>query len=239
VVEGQFRIELRELRMCDPLVTALQVFGAAKQQINSNSVFAAEIRWQGNCNLRNFSETDFLREAAWVILCSGFRAAVIRKHFDFISLCFCDWESAASICTHADQCRETALSCFRNRRKIEAIIGTASYVVDIGFEQTRRCVLKDPIGTLQNLPSIGPVTAYHLAKNLGMRTAKPDRHLVHLALSLGFGSPHDLCSAIAESTGDPVQIVDLILWRYLEQRLWIKPPETDDSWGCSERTADA
>jgi hypothetical protein len=72
-----------------------------------------------------------------------------------------------------------------------------------------------------------------------MRTAKPDRHLVHLALSLGFGSPHDLCSAIAESTGDPVQIVDLILWRYLEQRLWIKPPETDDSWGCSERTADA
>jgi len=38
---------------------------------------------------------------------------------------------------------------------------------------------------LQQLPFIGPVTAFHLAKNLGIEAVKPDRHLCRLSKLLG------------------------------------------------------
>jgi hypothetical protein len=65
---------------------------------------------------------------------------------------------------------------------------------------------------------IGAVTAFHLAKNLGADVAKPDRHLVRLAASQGFPDVHSLCSTIAKETGDPLRIVDIILWRFLVQK---------------------
>src|SRR6476469_9486418 len=77
------------------------------------SNFAAEIDWQCQKVFQHFTESDLLREAAWVILCSGFRESVVRQNFDFISLCFCDWQSAAQICDCAEQCRATALTKFK------------------------------------------------------------------------------------------------------------------------------
>lgn len=152
-----------------------------------------------------------------MILCSGFKEAIVKRHFDFISLCFCDWESSEEICIRAEQCRRTALGRFHNIRKINAIVETAFHVTRIGFGNIRRTVLEDPIGTLRRIPHIGPVTSFHLAKNLGMNTAKPDRHLSRFAASMGFHDAHDLCKVITDHTGEPVDVVDLILWRYIER----------------------
>ena len=66
--------------------------------------FAWEISWQKQRLATVFSECDLLREAAWVILCSGFRETVVRKCFDYVSLCFCDWESATSISENRTAC---------------------------------------------------------------------------------------------------------------------------------------
>jgi hypothetical protein len=190
---------------------------SAKERL-CQSGFAREIDWQLGREFGAFSERDLLREVAWVVLCSGFREAIVRQHFDFISLCFCDWESAAAICRHADQCRATALTEFGNGKKLDAIVGTAIILDRIGFLQFKHHVLDDPIPALRTLPFIGPVTAFHLAKNLGLGTAKPDRHLERLARSKGYAGAHHLCSALAVATGDPIQVVDIVLWRYSERR---------------------
>jgi len=188
--------------------------------------FASEIHWQLEQKFDAFTERDLLRESAWVILCSGFREAVVRRCFDLISLCFCDWESAADICNSAALCRSTALATFGNRQKIGAILDTAAIVNRLGFTLIKQNILSDPIRSLQLLPFIGPVTAFHLAKNLGYATAKPDRHLVRLADALGYQDVHQLCSALSQATGDPIQVVDVVLWRYSEHSGRLRPIRT-------------
>ena len=65
---------------------------------------------------------------------------------------------------------------------------------------------------LRELPWIGPVTMYHLAKNLGADEAKPDVHLERLAR--GDQTTTDrLCRRLARQSGMRVASVDSILWR--------------------------
>jgi hypothetical protein len=85
----------------------------------------------------------------------------------------------------------------------------------MGFSMFKREVLRDPISVLSQLPYIGPVTVWHLAKNLGLNVSKPDRHLVRVSNRFGFKSATQFCSSIARATGERVNVVDLIVWRYL------------------------
>lgn len=179
-----------------------------------NAGFAWEIDWQRSRTTRPFNESDFLREAAWVILCSGFREDAVRSRFDYLSLCFCDWESARAIVSNRDACIATASSGFGNHRKLEAIAGVADLVFSTGFNHVRRRVQADPIAELQTFPFIGPVTSWHLAKNLGLDVAKNDRHLARLAAKFKLPDAHALCRLIAESTGELASVVDIVLWRY-------------------------
>jgi hypothetical protein len=110
------------------------------------------------------------------------------------------------------------MSCFRNERKLQAILDSAEYIRGAGFEYYKEQILRDPLPALSILPFIGKVTAKHLAKNLGFDLAKADRHLSKFSRSMGFEDPQELCVGISGATGDPVRVVDLILWRYLEQR---------------------
>lgn len=70
----------------------------------------------------------------------------------------------------------------------------------------------DKIAFLAELPWIGPITKWHLAKNFGVECAKPDRHLTRLADAEGL-SVTDLCSRLAGESGDRIATVDLVLWR--------------------------
>ena len=196
--------------------SSLALYSAAKEKLAREN-FAAEIQWQSRQVFAAFTECDLLRELAWVILCSGFKESVVRRYFSFISLCFCDWQSAASICEHADRCKATALSIFNYEKKIDALIKSASVIHQVGFAEMKRNILKNPITFLQIFPFIGPITAFHLAKNLGFPTAKPDRHLQKMARTLGYTDVQELCSFLSKATGDPVQVVDIVLWRYAER----------------------
>lgn len=170
--------------------------------------------WQNSLDFNNFSETDLLRESAWVILCSGFRESVVRKIFNYISLCFCDWESAEKIIRNKELCRETALSRIKHPKKIEAIIEIAQKIHNKGFENLKEKIIRNPLEELIKLPYIGKVTVFHLAKNLGLNIAKPDRHLVRMARTYGYKDVQVFVKKIAEASNDPIPIVDLILWRY-------------------------
>src|SRR5437899_2903654 len=129
--------------------------------------YDTEIEWQRSRVFSSFCESDLLREGAWVILCSGFKESLVRREFNYISLCFCDWESAESIARNADVCRHTAMAAFRNSRKIGAIIGLAERIAAVGFENLKAMIISKPLTELQKFAYIGPITTYHLAKNLG------------------------------------------------------------------------
>jgi hypothetical protein len=179
--------------------------------------FGHEILWQRTVCIEDVTESDFLREAAWVIFCTGFRERTVRRLFSYLSLCFCDWESGAIIAEHAEVCQTAALAALNNPPKVNAIIQIAREVDCEGFAKLRDEILLRPVERLRELPYIGPVTAFHLAKNLGLPVAKPDRHLQRLAAILSYPDAHTLCQDLALRTGDPPHVVDLILWRFLAE----------------------
>ena len=72
----------------------------------------------------------------------------------------------------------------------------------------------DKLEYLETLPWIGPITKYHLARNIGLDCAKPDRHLMKLAERFEFKDVQAMCQSIADRTGDRIGVVDVILWRY-------------------------
>lgn len=176
--------------------------------------YAPEIMWQKTLEIQDLTEVHLLRECAWVILSSGMRESVIRKKFPDITHAFFEWASAQEIVLHRDHCIRTALPFFWHERKIEAIAQSAQIIYSKGFEVLRDEIAYDPIGTLRQFPYIGPATSFHVAKNIGLPFAKPDRHLCRLAVLSGYERPSDLCSAIAEYIGDPVAVVDIVLWRF-------------------------
>jgi hypothetical protein len=182
--------------------------------------FAPEIDWQYSVSLYNLDESTLLRESAWVILSGGFRETIVRRRFPQISTAFLDWKSASSIVQNAAKCKNRALRHFNHTGKIDAILSVASRINQDGFYNIVREIVEDGIRFLQQFCFIGPVTSYHLAKNIGVPLAKPDRHLSRLSDNLGYNDVQQLCVDIAKATDEPIAVVDLVLWRYstLNQR---------------------
>jgi len=176
--------------------------------------FHPEIDWQEEIIFEEVTETDFIREAAWVILSSGMRETVIRGKFEKISKAFFNWASAEIIHHNSSDCRKRALQVFRNTKKIDAIIKIASHVYFEEFETVKSILLQEKTIYLRRFPFLGPATSYHLAKNIGLPVAKPDRHLCRIAEATGFETPNELCNEIAQALGENISVVDLVLWRF-------------------------
>lgn len=191
----------------------LDAYLTAKEAVIARG-FAWEIDWQTERRLDRIDESEFLRESAWTVLSAGFREAVVRKLFVPICDAFLGMRSAALIQANRARCRRAALKVFNNRRKVNAILDIASIVDEMGFERVRRQIEHEDMRFLQTLPYIGSITAFHLAKNLGLPVVKPDRHLQRIATVAGFSSPQELCQLISDHLGEPVQVVDVVLWRY-------------------------
>jgi len=176
--------------------------------------YGAEIGWQASLNFDDLTETDFLREYAWVVLSAGMHEYIIRRCFRVISRCFYDWQSSRIIIDQKDKCRRLALSHFNNHRKIDGIIETAHIIDSFGFSSYKETVRHNPLQVLQSLPFVGPITRYHLAKNIGLPFAKPDRHLVRLANSVGYSDVQQFCKDISEYVDDSIAVIDIVLWRF-------------------------
>lgn len=189
-----------------------------------NQGFQNEILWQSSVIFEDLDATTFMRELAWVVLSSGMRERVIRKIFYKVSDCFFNWSSIEMIANNADNCFNEAITFFNHRSKIAAIIYAAKYLNDIEFNEFKLKIKEDPINVLQQFPFIGPITAFHLAKNIGIPIAKPDRHLVRLAHHEGFQDIQNFCMQISKVSGDSVPVVDIVLWRFatIEKNYLIK-----------------
>lgn len=148
-------------------------------------------------------------EYTWVVLNSGMRNTVAQKIMDRV------WPVLA-----ADR---PIAPVFGHKGKVSAIERMWSLRAGWFYEFQRfgvtgnaACdggmVASAVIDWCDSLPWIGKITKYHLAKNLGVDCAKPDRWLVRLADASG-ETVDDLCARLARATGDRVATVDVVLWR--------------------------
>lgn len=173
-----------------------------------------EATWAASVRFATATPQTFLREHAWVALNAGMREAVVRPRFEKLRVVFDDWTSAAWIAENEASLQVLARRHFNHERKIAALLAAPRRVLDEGWNVVRASIAATGVEYLQTWPHIGPVTRYHLARNLGLDVVKPDRHLVRLAEALGCASPEALCQEIAAVTGDRVGVVDIVLWRW-------------------------
>lgn len=184
------------------------------KEIVINAGFKGEIIWQDSVKLSQLTERVFLQEYAWVTLSSGMREQVVRNIFERLAKVFFNWKSAKIISENVIACRQSALEIFGNKNKINAILTTSHIISEFEFPRFKKLIMTNPYETLSELPYIGPITYFHLAKNIGIQVAKPDRHLSRLADILGFQNAQELCSFISVKTGDSIPVIDIVLWRY-------------------------
>lgn len=176
--------------------------------------FEEEINWQANIHFDEVDESIFLREIAWVILSSGMKETIIRNIFDKISKSFFNWTSSKLIVENKDKCFHKAIKYFNNKKKISAIIYAAEKINKIGFYQFKKNISENPIDKLQEFYYIGPITVYHLVKNIGLPYAKPDRHLKRIAKKEGYPDVQKFCHDVSNLTGDSKPVVDIVFWRF-------------------------
>lgn len=176
--------------------------------------YGNEIDWQESINYDQLTPQKFMHEISWVIIASGLSDKVVRKIFPIIKNTMFDFESSELICKNKKKCFEKSLKIFNHAGKINAIIYVAEYIQKNSFPFLKNRISEQGISFIQTFPYMGNATAYHLAKNIGLNYAKPDRHLIRITELLGYNTPHELCEEISVKIQEKKSLVDLVLWRY-------------------------
>lgn len=162
-----------------------------------------EIEWCKNIRLSDITPWRFYQEYSWVVINSGMKNRVAEGiHSRFWHGFQGEWEYS-----------DPDFNAVRHQSKNRALQTVYQDLATV-FNQLKSA--PDRLEYLETLPHIGPVTKYHLARNLGIDCAKPDRHLVRIAAFFGYDDVQKFCQEIADKTGDRIGVVDLIWWRYAE-----------------------
>jgi hypothetical protein len=138
---------------------------------------------------------SFASEAIFVICGSGFRNTVAVSIFKRCMVALREGRSAAEEFGHEGK-HKAIDHIWAEREPLFAAYSAAP----------------DQLEFLQELPWIGPVTVYHLQKNLGGDYAKPDVHMERLARR-DRTTTHKLCRRLAKLSGLRVATCDTLLWR--------------------------
>lgn len=188
----------------------IRAYLAAKRSV-VDSGYAHEVAWQAEV-APPLTPQRFVQEASWVILCTGMSEAIVSRLFPRFVEQLGDL-SPEWLVAHTAIARSRALCIFGHEQKIDSILRIAERARILGSDGLR-CCMQDPEPFLVGLPYIGPVTWRHLAKNLGAPLAKADRHLRRFAAATGRPSVDELCAEISSWLGDPIPVVDIVLWRW-------------------------
>lgn len=176
-------------------------FKKAKEDV-INSGYQWEISICDNRYFFKMTPLHFMREYAWVVINAGMKNQVAEKIYKRL------WSEGVDSIGHLG--------------KRKAIKEMMSDIPELHMKTYEAIFNKLKTGTtdkekidfLENLSWIGKITKFHLARNLGIDCAKPDRHLERLAMRFGFLDTDDMCEYISKKTGERKGTVDVILWRY-------------------------
>lgn len=174
-------------------------YAALRQEVIDMG-YGDEIEWSETVQAPAFAE-DFALEAIFVICNSGMKATVARGIYERVRAALLAGKSASTGFGHPGKVAAID-EIWRDRDNLLAAYLAAD----------------DQITFLADLPFIGAITKYHLARNFGLDFAKPDRHLERIAQDHGT-TPAEMCAALAEASGDRIGTVDLVVWRAAERGL--------------------
>lgn len=192
--------------------TAVKIFEAARTYCEEN--YADELDWANSISpetFRNLRSKQFLSEYCWVVYASGFKVATIESIFPSLRSAFKEFEleSLANM-----KSIKPVLAIFNNERKAGAFLKGSKLIAKEGFSAFKRRLQKEGIDMLEQLPGIGPITKYHLAKNIGLADeAKPDIWLERAADKCS-STVQELVAFLSERYSMSRHAVDVILWRY-------------------------
>lgn len=152
---------------------------------------------------RRFEEQtadDFFFEYVWVVLNSGMKNKVALKIYE--------------------NAKKIGMDAIKHKGKRDAI-EQANVCRYIWFKKLQEMKsIDEQLIFLEMLPWIGPITKYHLARNLGIDVAKPDRHLQRIADHFKYFDVQKMCNTLSLQTNERIGTIDLVLWRFAT----INPP---------------
>ena len=171
----------------------IEFYNQAKQNIIQKG-YQKEIDWVENRQFNDQNITTFFGEYMYVVINSGMKNQV-----------------AEGIYRRAMKAGMSAVGHPQKRKALEL----GMKMKEQWFQELKeKKTFTEQLEYLETLPFIGPVTKYHLARNLGIDCAKPDRHLVRLAEKYGYDNVQEMCQFISDAVGDRIGTVDVVLWRY-------------------------
>ncbi len=165
----------------------------------------------GPHTFKRMTAAQFLEQYCWVVYASGFRFAHVERHFPRIRERF--------RCFSLDQLSrmrtvKPVLRVFNNSNKANSFLKGCKAIGAEGFGKFKKRLRVEGADALESLPGIGPVTKFHLAKNIGLLDrAKPDIWLRRAATSCGC-SVDELVNYLSASTGASHNVVDVAIWHY-------------------------
>ena len=165
-------------------------------------------------HIDEITEDDFFAEYAFAVYVSGFRASVVQKHWPSIRDAYSRF-TVNFVVAHPEKVYAEAMKIIANERKVRSIIKGAQLIAEKGWPTIREEV-KWNIDALKQLPYIGDVLKYQVARNLGFDVIKPDVHLIRMAEHYQL-DPFKMCEKIKEETGLPLHVIDTIIWRASER----------------------
>ena len=152
-----------------------------------------EIMWINNIP-NPVDKILFFKEYSWVVINSGMKNSVAEKIFKNF------WNNGS-----------IDFSAINHPNKNKAM---KKVFKRLDFYFLHFTKSKNKLMYLKSLPHIGDITKYHLARNLGLNYAKPDRHLVRISNLFNYTNVQEFCKKLSILTDDPIGLVDLVLWRF-------------------------
>ncbi len=158
----------------------------------------------------------FLGELAWCVFNAGMKEELIRRKWPALQEAF-RFFSVNMVRLSAAKVRREALMIINHPGKVEAVITAARRIFAEGPIGAKLAVMtiEEALAYLQTFPFIGPVTRYHLARNIGFDVVKPDRHIVRITEFFGYDDCDAFVGEIAAQVLEPKGHVDFILWQWL------------------------
>jgi len=164
--------------------------------------------------LKCMTKKDFYLQYAYVVYNCGFRNSVVVAKWPRLREAYRDFHTVY-VSKYPAQVYSEAIEIIAHKSKTKAIVDAARTIRALDWPSFKEAV-KDDFMTLKRFPFIGDVTVYHLARNMGVDTIKPDVHLRRMAARYGL-DPFTMCNRIHEETGLTLHMIDTIIWRASEQ----------------------
>lgn len=219
-------------------MTLYELFDAAQTWMGIHG--REDLAWSAKClSIKHEDVTPkvLYSEMSFAILASGFRVATIQKRWPEFTKIFLDWEPLkvweSMVLVggerEAKAMRDRALKLLNNERKIFSIFRNArilsTLVTDEDDEKWPefRDSIYENVDVLKNFVYIGDTLKYHVARNIGVDTIKPDVHMMRIAKHYGY-DVFEMAKMLSKQFAMPKHTVDTILWRYSERGL------TDEFW---------